>query len=75
VIPLVLITEKLWHPNLIWHFSAWIVLTLVLTVFLMPRVKGAVVAMQWALRMHGFDYAAQGKPIDGTLDKNPDPRA
>ena len=75
VIPLVLITEKLWHPNLFWHASAWLILTLVLTVFLMPRVKGAVVAMQWALRMHGFDYVARGQADDGTLDKGPGARA
>jgi uncharacterized protein (DUF983 family) len=75
VIPLVLVVEKLWHPNMVWHISAAVIVTLMLTVFLMPRVKGAVVAMQWALRMHGFDYAAQGKPVDGTLDKNPDARA
>jgi uncharacterized protein (DUF983 family) len=25
----------------------------------MPAVKGAVVGLQWALRMHGFDYAAR----------------
>jgi hypothetical protein len=23
----------------------------------MPRVKGAVVGLQWALRMHGFEIA------------------
>jgi hypothetical protein len=40
----------------------------------MPRVKGAVVAMQWAMRMHGFEFAAQGKPVDAALDKGPDPR-
>jgi uncharacterized protein (DUF983 family) len=76
VIPLVLITERLWHPHLLWHASAWLILTLVLTIFLMPRVKGAVVAMQWAFRMHGFDYAShQDKLVDATLDKIPDARA
>jgi len=28
-----------------------------LTLFLLPRFKGLVVAVQWALRMHGFDGA------------------
>lgn len=71
VIPLVLVIEKIWHPNMVWFISATLIVTLMLTVFLMPRVKGAVVAMQWALRMHGFDYAAGGKPADAMLDKDP----
>ena len=33
-------------------------MTLALTFALMPAVKGAIVGLQWALRMHGFDYAA-----------------
>ncbi len=28
-----------------------------LTLFLLPRFKGLVVAVQWALRMHGFEGA------------------
>jgi uncharacterized protein (DUF983 family) len=75
VIPLVLVIEKIWHPDMLWFVSATVLVTLLLTVFLMPRVKGAVVAMQWAMRMHGFEFAAQGKPVDSTLDKAPDPRS
>jgi uncharacterized protein (DUF983 family) len=59
VIPLVLVVEKLWAPALPVHFMLWTVVTLALTFALMPAVKGAVVGLQWALRMHGFDYAAQ----------------
>ena len=59
VIPLVLVVEKLWAPPLSYHFVLWTVLTLAMTFALMPAVKGAIVGLQWALRMHGFDYAAQ----------------
>ncbi len=59
VIPLVLVVERLWAPALPVHFILWTVVTLALTFALMPAVKGAVVGLQWALRMHGFDYAAQ----------------
>ena len=49
----------------IWvHAVLWPVLTVVLTLLLLPPVKGAIVGQQWALRMHGF--AAQP---DG--DENP----
>ncbi|MCB1380322.1 MAG: DUF983 domain-containing protein [Alphaproteobacteria bacterium] len=59
VVPLILLVEKLWRPALEVHFILWTVVTLGLTFALMPMVKGAIVALQWALRMHGFDYAAR----------------
>lgn len=54
IVPLVLLVEKLWHPALLVHFLLWLAVTLALTLWLMPRVKGAVVGFQWANRMHGF---------------------
>jgi uncharacterized protein (DUF983 family) len=68
VIPLVLIVEMLWRPSLAGHMAMWIPLTLALTFLLMPAVKGAVVALQWALKMHGFEYAASGRPVETGLD-------
>jgi hypothetical protein len=47
----------------------WMPLTIALSLYLLPRVKGALVAMQWALRMHGF-----GESI-GTDDKSGGPSA
>ena len=32
----------------------WMVLTLAASLILLPRIKGALVGYQWALRMHGF---------------------
>lgn len=55
VVPLVLVVEKVWRPDLIIHALIWIPATFLLTLLLMPAVKGAVVGLQWALRMHGFD--------------------
>lgn len=60
VVPLVLVVERLWAPPLGVHFMLWTAVTLALTFALMPAVKGAIVGLQWALRMHGFD----GKPGD-----------
>lgn len=59
VVPAVLVAEKLWSPELWVHFVVWTLVTLALTFALMPRVKGAIVGLQWALRMHGFDAAAR----------------
>lgn len=54
IVPLVLVVEKLWRPDLLIHMLIWIPATLILTLALMPAVKGAIVGLQWALRMHGF---------------------
>ena len=59
VVPSVLIVERLWHPPLAVHFVLWTSVTLGLSFALMPAVKGAIVGLQWALRMNGFDYAAR----------------
>lgn len=32
----------------------WLPTLLVLTLWFLPRVKGALIGLQWALRMHGF---------------------
>lgn len=54
IIPLLVLAEKLWHPELWIHFVIWLPLTFALTLWLLPRVKGSVVGLQWAMRMHGF---------------------
>ena len=35
--------------------------TAVASLLVLPRIKGAVVGYQWALRMHGFGAAARGR--------------
>ena len=40
------------------HLAIWVPVTLVMTIALLQPTKGAVVGLQWALRMHGFS----GKP-------------
>ena len=39
--------------------ALWLPLTLILTLLLLSRVKGALVGLQWALYMHGFEAAAE----------------
>lgn len=55
VVPLLLAVEVAWHPAEWIHMAVWLPLTLVLSIALLPPVKGALIAYQWALRMHGFD--------------------
>ena len=54
VIPGVLILERSYAPETWVHMSIWLPLTLGLTLGVLPLVKGAIVALQWSLRMHGF---------------------
>ena len=51
----VLAAEEAWPQSPMWLGAIiWIWLTFVLSLLLLPRVKGALVGYQWALRMHGF---------------------
>lgn len=55
LVPAVWIVEKVWKPSLLTHMLIWVPLTLALCLVLLPMTKGAIVGLQWALRMHGFD--------------------
>jgi uncharacterized protein (DUF983 family) len=56
LVPVILANEMSANPWPLWvHFSVWLPLTLVLTLSLMQPVKGAIIGMQWAMRLHGFD--------------------
>ncbi len=50
----ILSLEQSYEPPTWVHLSIWLPLLLVLSLWLLPRVKGAFVGLQWALRMHGF---------------------
>jgi uncharacterized protein (DUF983 family) len=54
VIAGVLILERLYAPETWVHMVLWLPLTLLLSLVLLPVVKGALVGLQWANRMHGF---------------------
>jgi uncharacterized protein (DUF983 family) len=50
----VMMVEDYFHPDYWVHILMWFPLTIGLSLLLLPRVKGALVGLQWALRMHGF---------------------
>ena len=49
-----LLAERLADWPMWLHMAIWPALTLLLALVLMQPVKGGVVGLQWALRMHGF---------------------
>lgn len=66
----ILIVGHLMAPLILWVFthyrpdpmvlaSIFSVGTVALSLFLLPRLKGVMVAIQWAKRMHGFGQPAQ----------------
>jgi uncharacterized protein (DUF983 family) len=57
VVPLALAVEAAYALPYWLHALLWLPLTLGLALFLLPRIKGAIVGFQWAHRMHGFNPA------------------
>ncbi len=55
VVPLALMIETDYAPPVALQLAIYLPLTLVASLVLLQPVKGAVVGVQWALRMHGFD--------------------
>jgi uncharacterized protein (DUF983 family) len=61
VVPLALVIETNYSPPVALQLSIYLPLTLFGSLALLQPVKGAVVGLQWALRMHGFEET----PADG----------
>jgi uncharacterized protein (DUF983 family) len=59
VVSLVLMVEMAYRPPLWLHAALWLPLTIALAVALLAPIKGTLVALQWALLMHGFDPDAE----------------
>lgn len=54
IVPLMLVLEQEVHPAEWVHMVLWLPLTLILSLTLLPRIKGTLIGLQWAKRMHGF---------------------
>lgn len=59
LVPLLIAVEVALRPALWVHALIWVPVTLILCLALLPVVKGAIVGLQWALYMHGFDPNAR----------------
>ncbi|KAB2848222.1 MAG: DUF983 domain-containing protein [Hyphomicrobiaceae bacterium] len=56
---LALSVEAAYRPELWVHWVLWLPMALLLCLAGLPTAKGALIGLQWALRMHGFDGEAQ----------------
>jgi uncharacterized protein (DUF983 family) len=60
----VLYVERMYSPPMWMQAVGWLSLTLVLALWLLPRIKGMLIGLQWALRMHGFGGPANETPLE-----------
>lgn len=52
--PILLFTYTKWRPEPLVMAVGFTIGTVALSLWLLPRLKGALVGLQWANRMHGF---------------------
>ena len=59
VVPIALMIETNFSPPIALQLAIYLPLTLAASLLLLQPIKGAVVGLQWAFRMHGFDETSQ----------------
>ncbi|MBO0764579.1 MAG: DUF983 domain-containing protein [Hyphomicrobiaceae bacterium] len=71
IVGAILSVERAFLPPLWLHAVVWLPLTVILCLALLPRIKGAIVGLQWALYMHGFGGAADSPEPPPTSARGP----
>lgn len=56
--PMILLAFNVWRPDPLVLALTFSVACVALSLTLLPRLKGMIVAIQWSRRMHGFGQAA-----------------
>jgi len=64
VVPTALMIETNYAPPVALQLAFYLPFTFVASLLLLQPVKGAVVGIQWALRMHGFDERRVHAAVD-----------
>jgi uncharacterized protein (DUF983 family) len=67
LVPLALWIETDYAPPIAYQLAVYLPLTLVISLALLQPVKGAVVGLQWAFRMHGFGASSD---TSGSVDES-----
>jgi uncharacterized protein (DUF983 family) len=57
LVPAVLYVETNFAPSYLTHLMLWLPAILILSIGLLQPTKGAIVALQWHMGMHGFEHA------------------
>jgi uncharacterized protein (DUF983 family) len=61
--PLLMRVFTTFHPQPGVMIAIFSTFTVVTSLYLLPRIKGAMVALQWAKRMHGFGMTAPSQDV------------
>lgn len=48
------------------HLAIWVPITVLVALLTIQPIKGGVIGLQWALKMHGFGGEPEKKQIDGS---------
>ena len=59
--PLLLYSFVTWRPEPLVLFTIFALGCVALSLYLLPRLKGAIIGFQWARGMHGFDGTNTGE--------------
>ena len=64
LVPLMLAMQLATNFSVLTYMAIWIPLTGLSAVALLQPVKGAIIALQWAMRMHGFDRSGEAPAVE-----------
>lgn len=67
VVPVALWIETNYSPSVALQLAIYLPFTLIASLLLLQPIKGAVVGLQWAFRMHGFDDRRPAGVEEGTI--------
>src|SRR5690606_36733457 len=65
IVSLLLGVEMEYRPPIWVHLALWLPLTVLMSLALLPPIKGAIVGLQWALYMHGFHPSGAAEEAAG----------
>lgn len=66
IVALAMWVEMAYVPPMWLHMAVWLPLTLIMSLTLLRPIKGALVGLQWALRMDGFATAGKAPSFGPT---------
>lgn len=69
IVPIALWVEMNYAPSVLLQLAFYLPFTLIASLALLQPIKGAVVGLQWAFRMHGFDESDTDITEDGIVTK------
>ena len=59
MVPMAVVVERLFSPPVLYSLLFWLPAIIGVSLWLLPRIKGALIGFQWAKLMHGFEEEAR----------------